>query len=157
MTQITAPSPSTAPDATAAMPENDAPQPRTGPLRSGNPRGNLDLRRAEPARGLDPRGAKARRTGCACRGPAMANGRCPAEQVRGQAPHGGSSSGARTPEGLARLARSHTGHGNHGAAARAKHRAQRTLVIRSRVAAAMLLRPYLPRDLRERIARGCRS
>ena len=78
MTPITAPSPATAaPDAIVALP-GQAPeqQPATGPrqggrdgpLRSGNPRGSPNLA---------PRcGAKARRTGCPCRGPAMANGRC---------------------------------------------------------------------------------
>src|SRR5208283_896781 len=77
----------------------------------------------------------------------MANGRCRM--------HGGKSTGVRTPKGLASLARAHTKHGNHGAAARAQHRAQRTLVIRSLVmAAAMRLRPYLPRELREWIAAG---
>src|SRR5208283_50018 len=77
----------------------------------------------------------------------MANGRCRM--------HGGKSTGVRTPKGLASLARAHTKHGNHGAAARVQHRAQRTLVIRHLVmAVAMRLRPYLPRELRERIADG---
>jgi hypothetical protein len=77
----------------------------------------------------------------------MANGRCRL--------HGGKSTGARTPKGLASLARAHTKHGNHGAAARVEHRAQRTLIIRHLVmGAAMRLRPYLPRELRERIAAG---
>src|SRR5208283_5618677 len=77
----------------------------------------------------------------------MANGRCRM--------HGGKSTGVRTPKGLASLARAHTKHGNHGAAARLQHRAQRTMISRHLVmAAAMLLRPYLPRELRERIAAG---
>ena len=125
MTPITAPPPTTAaPDAIDAPPGQapvqqpaTGPRPggRDGPLRSGNPRGNPNLA---------PRcGAKARRTGCACRAPAMANGRCRL--------HGGKSTGARTAEGLASLARAHTKHGNHGAAARVEHRAQRTMVIRS--------------------------
>jgi hypothetical protein len=76
MTQIPAPSPATVPDvivATPGEPRVECPgaspiPPKTGPLRSGNPRGNPNLA---------PRcGAKARRTGCACRAPAMANGRC---------------------------------------------------------------------------------
>ena len=124
MTAITAQLPTTAdPDAIVALP-GQAPvqQPATelrqggrdGPLRSGNPRGNPHLA---------PRcGAKARRTGCACRAPAMANGRCRL--------HGGKSTGARTPKGLASLARAHTKHGNHGAAARVEHRGQRTMIIR---------------------------
>jgi len=115
----------------------------------------------------------------------MANGRCPAGQppatsappgqppgqapggkayrwqaqvgkaYRRQTPHGGTSTGARTPEGLASLARAHTRHGDWGAAARAQHRAQRTVIIRPLViAAAMRLRPYLPRELKARMTLG---
>src|SRR5208282_3786698 len=117
MTPITAPSPTTAsPDAIVAM-EGQAPaqQPATGlrpggrdgPLRNGNPRGNPNLA---------PRcGAKARTTGCACRAPAMANGRCWS--------HGGKSTGPRTPEGLANLAAANTAHGKYAQAGLgAKHR-----------------------------------
>jgi hypothetical protein len=130
-------------------------------------------RRAEPARGrpcptrachracpggafdpgVDPRGAKARTTGLGCRAPAMANGRCPAGQARGQAPHGGGSTGPRTPEGLARLAAARTKHGGHGAAWRAMHRYQRTVIARSRVlAAAFRLGAHLPPDMAARMA-----
>ena len=64
MTATTSASPATTPDASIATPAH---QPRTGPLRSGNPRGNPNLA---------PRcGAKARTTGCPCRAPAMPNGR----------------------------------------------------------------------------------
>ena len=93
--------PATVPDTVPTAPQDhpDRPAPaqatRTGPLRSGNPRGNP---------GLAPRcGAKARRTGCPCRAPAMPNGRCRM--------HGGRSTGPRTPEGFANLARAHTTHG----------------------------------------------
>ena len=159
MTPITAPSPTTAvPDAIDALPgQASVQQPatgrpcpralvpgvrpggRTGPLRSGNPRGNPNLA---------PRcGAKARRTGCACRAPAMANGRCRM--------HGGKSTGPRTPEGLASLARAGTRHGEYGAAGRAQYRYRRMVVIRSRVlAAAEGLRPYLPRELIARLDLG---
>jgi hypothetical protein len=95
MTQIVAASPTPSADAIIAISRIDPTAPRTGPLRSGNPRGNPNLA---------PRcGAKARTTGLACRAPAMANGRCRM--------HGGKSTGPRTPEGLARLARAHTTHG----------------------------------------------
>src|SRR5271167_2795369 len=108
MTPITAPSPTTSvPDASVAMPGQVPIQRRDGPLRSGNPRGNPSLA---------PRcGAKARTTGCACRAPAMANGRCRL--------HGGKSTGPRTPEGLASVARAHTTHGDYAQAGLgAKHR-----------------------------------
>src|SRR5208337_814780 len=117
MSHITAPSPTTAvPDAIVALPaQAPVPQPATGPrpggrdgpLRNGNPRGNPHLA---------PRcGAKARRTGCACRAPAMANGRCRS--------HGGKSTGPRTAEGRARVARANTTHGKYAQAGLgAKHR-----------------------------------
>ena len=109
---------------------------RDGPLRNGNPRGDPNLA---------PRcGAKAR-SGLACRAPAMANGRCKN--------HGGKCTGPRTPEGLARLATARTKHGDHGAAWRAIHRYQRTLIVRSLLfAAAYLLRAYLPPEIAARVA-----
>jgi hypothetical protein len=118
MTPITAKSPTTAaPDAIDALPgQASGQQPATGlrpggrdgPLRNGNPRGNPHLA---------PRcGAKARTTGCACRAPAMANGRCPAGRARGQALHGGRSTGPRTAAGRASVARAHTTHGAYAEA-----------------------------------------
>ncbi len=141
MTEITAPSlaAATVPDAIVAPPANGPIHPRTGPLRSGNPRGNPNLA---------PRcGAKARRTGCPCQAPAMANGRCRM--------HGGASTGPRTPKGLADLARAHTRRGNHTAAARASQRYVRTLIIRNRVlVVAGWLLEYLPPDLQARWRQG---
>jgi hypothetical protein len=96
MTQITAtlshpPAATVEPPAPFPQPPPVTPNPavRDGPLRSGNPRGNPNLA---------PRcGAKARTTGCPCRAPAMPNGR--------RRMHGGKSTGPRTPQGLADLAR----------------------------------------------------
>ena len=161
MTPITAPPPTTAaPEAIDVLP-GQAPvqQPATGrpcpralvpgvrpggrdgPLRNGNPRGNPNLA---------PRcGAKVRATGCACRAPAMANGRCRC--------HGGKSTGPRTPEGRASVARAHTTHGNYAQAGLgAKHRVHTRYCIviarRSRLAQALTrhLR-WLPRALAERV------
>ncbi len=95
MTAITSASAVTAPHAMIAIAEPHPAHRRTGPLRSGNPRGNPNLA---------PRcGAKARTTGCPCRAPTMPNGRCRM--------HGGKSTGPRTPEGFASLARARTTHG----------------------------------------------
>ncbi len=116
-------------------------------VRSGKPRNDPNLAPAEPARGLDLRGARARTTGLGCRAPAMANGRCRM--------HGGRSTGPRTPEGLARLAAAHTKHGNDGAAWRAVNRYQRTVIVRSRLlAGAYGLGPHLPPDIAARMALG---
>lgn len=61
---------------------------------------------------LAPRcGARSRRTGNACQGPAMPNGRCRM--------HGGASTGPLTAEGKARCAAVRTKHGQRNAAARA--------------------------------------
>ena len=133
---------------------------RDGPLRSGNPRGNPHLA---------PRcGAKARRTGCACRASlpavglapgrlsrgltrgAMANGRCRS--------HGGKSTGPRTPEGLASVARAHTTHGLYGASGaprRAEQRYRRTLLVRSRLLAkATRLQAHLRPEMAARLEQG---
>ena len=67
-------------------------------------------RRAEPARGLDPRGAHTR-AGTPGLQPAMPNGRCRL--------HGGRSTGPRTEAGRAALAAARTKHGHHGAGSRA--------------------------------------
>src|SRR5271166_1343561 len=169
MTPIIASSSATtaSPDARAALPaQAPVPQPATGPrpggrdgpLRNGNPRGNPHLA---------PRcGAKARTTGCACRAEpargrlsrgAMANRRCPAGQARGQALHGGKSTGPRTPEGRASVARAHTTHGRYAQAGLgAKHRVStrycRAMARRLRLADALTrhLR-WLPRALAERL------
>ena len=106
---------------------------QTGPLRSGNPRGDPNLA---------PRcGAKARQTGCACRAPAMANGRCRM--------HGGASTGARTAAGLHRLAAVNTIHGRHAAGAAGDEELRiRTILRRTRLAfAADFLRAFLSPEL----------
>ena len=81
--------------------------------RFGSPAGN-QLRYG--VRGGDPTtaprcGAWARRTGLPCRQAAMANGRCRM--------HGGTSTGPRTADGLARCTAAPTKHGRRNAAARA--------------------------------------
>ena len=121
----------TAPDASVATPAH---QPRTGPLRNGNPRGNPNLA---------PRcGAKARTTGCPCRAPAMPNGRCRM--------HGGKSTGPRTPAGFANLTRARTTHGKYAQAGpkadlRAFIHHVRVFDRRARLnGAAFDLQPWLP-------------
>ena len=65
-------------------------------------------------------GAKCRRGGGACRGMAMANGRCRL--------HGGKSTGPRTPEGLERSRRARLVHGYYTAEAKASRaEARRTM------------------------------
>ena len=69
---------------------------RSGPLRSGNPRG-------DPSKA--PRcGAKTRR-GTPCQSPAMPNGRCRM--------HGGPSTGPRTPKGRERSRKANWKHGRY--------------------------------------------
>ena len=69
--------------------------------------------------------------------------------------HSGKSTGARTPEGLARLAAANTKHGNHSAAWRALNHYQRAVIERSRVLAdAYLVGPYLPPDIAARMKLG---
>ncbi len=113
-----------------------------GPLRNGNPRGNPHLA---------PRcGAKARTTGCPCRAPAMANGRCRM--------HGGNCRGPSSPEGRARIIKANTKHGRFAAPKRADQRYIRTLIVRTYVlAAARRLRPYLPPEMAARLAAGPRE
>jgi hypothetical protein len=154
MPPISAPCPTAGPDANAATPEpapiqrpatpgpatlhldplGPPPGARNGPLRSGNPRGNPNLA---------PRcGARAKRTGCACRAPAMANGRCRM--------HGGKSTGPRTPEGLARIAAARTTHGayaqtGHDGELRASSQRGGILLRRLRLKVAVLNHlPWLP-------------
>jgi hypothetical protein len=66
-------------------------------------------------------GARSKRTGNPCRGPAMRNGRCKL--------HGGKSTGPRTPEGLERSRRANWKHGHFSREAKAE---------RSRLRAAIL-------------------
>ena len=105
----------------------------------GNP--NLAVAPTQPARGLDPRGARTR-AGCPCRSPAIQGKlRCLAGQARGQAPHGGRSPGPRTPESLPqrrpggriRVRDARTTHDTYGANTRADNRHRLTLLRVSRV------------------------
>jgi len=110
-----------------------------GPLRNGNPRGDPNLA---------PRcGAKRRMTSCACRAPAMPNGRCRL--------HGGKSTGPRTPEGKARTVAAHTTHGwfaESGAPKRALQRYTRSLIVRIDLTdRATLLQEYLPPGMARRL------
>ena len=66
-----------------------------------------------------PRCGARTRSGLACKGQAMANGRCRM--------HGGSSTGPRTPEGLQRLVQARTVHGRYGAEMRELRRLMRLL------------------------------
>ena len=106
--------------------ESEAPSPRSGPLRNGNPRGNPNLA---------PRCGARTRQGCPCKGPAMRNGRCRM--------HGGKSTGPRTAEGLARLrAAARARHGGEAAAeARAFARSCRVLIRDTRALLALAKRP----------------
>ena len=94
-----------------------------GPLRNGNPRGNPNLA---------PRCGARTRAGCACRAPAMKNGRCRM--------HGGASTGARTAEGLARIRAARTRHGGYRAEMRAMLRQQVAFIRETRLALALLNR-----------------
>jgi len=144
--QPAAPAPATAQPCPQALvpsinPVRLPPAGRTGPLRSGNPRGNPNLA---------PRcGAKARTTGCPCRAPAMPNGRCRM--------HGGKSTGPRTSAGLANLAKAHTTHGRYAqtgpdAEFEAKVRHGKVLARRVRLnGAAYDLLPWLPPALSARL------
>jgi len=93
----------------SAAPAQPAPQPsadptkrpsayRSGCLRHGNPSGDFLAA---------PRCGARTRAGCACRQPAMANGRCRL--------HGGKSTGARTAAGLARCRTATLVHGHRTA------------------------------------------
>ncbi len=115
---------------------------RSGPLRNGNRRGDPNAA---------PRcGARARTTGCPCRAPAMANGRCRM--------HGGRCTGPRTPEGKARMIAAKTTHGRYavsGAPRRLGLVFGRTVVARILLAsAAVRLWAYLPPAMAALGARG---
>ncbi|WP_313899013.1 HGGxSTG domain-containing protein [Methylobacterium sp. J-072] len=64
------------------------------------------------------------RSGCPCQGPAMPNGRCRM--------HGGSSTGARTPEGLARVRTATLAHGRRSAESIALRRQMRAAFVHLR-------------------------
>jgi hypothetical protein len=113
-----------------------------GLLKNGNPSG--DYMKA-------PRcGAKTHIGGCACRQPAMRNGRCRF--------HGGKSTGARTAAGRARCARARRTHGFYSAETVALRREAGVLLRRNRdLLAALRGRPaghgVLPSFSRSRSAR----
>ena len=88
---------------------------RCGRLRCGNPPGDP---------GAAPRCGARTRSGAACQGPAMRNGRCRM--------HGGASTGPRTAEGLARLRAARTRHGAYTAEALALRRRFARLLRRAR-------------------------
>ena len=115
-------------------------QPGRGTLRNGNPGGDPNTA---------PRCGARTRSGCACRAPAMQNGRCRM--------HGGKSTGPRTAAGMARMIAAKTTHGDYGAGGtmlRAHRHYARALVARSDiVVTAMQLRPYLPPEMAARLWR----
>ncbi len=119
------------------------------PTPTKKPRGN-------PSLALVRRCGARTRAGCPCRAPAIHGKlRCPAGQppgqapggkaYRGQAPHGGRSTGPRTPKGLANLRAARTIHGFDGAEARALDRCRLTTLRRARIdAAEHRYQAYLP-------------
>jgi hypothetical protein len=78
-----------------------------------------DWRITMPMAHATPRCGARTRTGMACKGPAMPNGRCRM--------HGGTSTGPRTAEGLQRIAKARTVHGAYGAEMRELRRLMRGL------------------------------
>src|ERR1700722_15349729 len=110
--------------APAASGSSDAPVVRpergTGPLRNGNFRGDPNAA---------PRcGARARTTGCACRAPAMPNGRCRL--------HGGKRAGPRRAGGGGRIVGPHAARvlfSAGGAAKRLERRHVWTVVARGQL------------------------
>jgi hypothetical protein len=97
-------------------------------LHNGNPRGNPNAA---------PRCGAKTRAGCPCRSPAMKNGRCPSGQARGQAPHGGASTGP-SAEGRARIAAARTSHGLRTESMRALDRSVLAIKRRGAVMTAMV-------------------
>src|SRR5271154_6002927 len=107
-----------------------------GTLGGDRPRGNPNLA---------PRCGAKTRAGVACQAPGMANGRCRI--------HGGTSTGPRTAEGLARSAAARTTRGTYAAANWARDRYFRVLACRMRVfCAAKRVLAYLPPALAARLA-----
>jgi hypothetical protein len=88
------------PGSRATAPAAATPPPRRGRLKNGNPAGDYLTA---------PRCGAKTRAGCACRQPAMTNGRCRL--------HGGRSTGARTAEGCRRARTARLVHGRRTAAA----------------------------------------
>ena len=83
-----------------------------------------DWRTTLPLAQSCPRCGARTRSGGACRSPAMPNGRCRM--------HGGTSTGPRTPEGLERMRRARTRHGNNSRETRELMHAVRTLAAAAR-------------------------
>jgi hypothetical protein len=79
-------------------------------LRKNPARSVPDWRITMPMAHASPRCGARTRTGVACKGPAMPNGRCRM--------HGGASTGPRTPEGLQRIVKARTVHGRYSAESR---------------------------------------
>jgi len=71
-----------------------------------------------------PRCSARTRSGAPCKSPAMQNGRCRM--------HGGMSTDPRTPEGLERMQRANTRHGNYSKESRQLMRALQRLVVEAR-------------------------
>ncbi len=95
---------------------------RRGWLKHGNP--PADVTKA-------PRcGAKTRRRGTPCQGPAMRNGRCRL--------HGGLSTGAKTAEGIERIRRAQLKHGRYSKQAKAERAEARRLTRDLRAAIEVL-------------------
>jgi len=88
-----------------AIRSTDGPQPTEYGLKNGNATGDPSTA---------PRCGAKTRLGKECKAPAMRNGRCRM--------HGGSSTGPRTPEGLARSRNAHWKHGLYSAEAKAEAR-----------------------------------
>jgi hypothetical protein len=104
------------------------PSPNRGRLRHGNPSGDFLA---------SPRCGARTRDGCACRQPAMPNGRCRL--------HGGKSTGARTAEGLARCRTATLVHG---------HRTAEIIQLKSVAAHSARALGALARAARARAARA---
>ncbi len=132
--------------AAATVPAGPPAFPLPTPPLTTKPRGSPNL-------GLAPRCGARTRAGCPCQAPAIRGKvRCPAGQARGQAPHGGRSTGPRSPEGLASLRAAHTVHGGYSAEVRALNRHDLTALRRGRVGnAAVRHIDRLPPDLAARL------
>ena len=140
----------------AATTDPATPEPAAGPLDPVGPRRGRSGGMAGRRRGGSPLGnpglnlalrcgARAR-SGCACRVPAMANGRCRM--------HGGRSTGPRTPEGKASRTAAHTAHGHRAAPQRKALRATRTVIRRMLLCAvAVRLGQYMSAEMMAGLAR----
>ena len=94
---------------------------RRGWLRNGNPPGDFSSA---------PRCGAKTRQGTACQCPAMQNGRCRL--------HGGLSTGPKTVEGIERIRRALTKHGQYSGATLAEQRFIQTLTKKSRSLLAII-------------------